>query len=84
MSRPTTSLRAIFSSDIGHWDVIEMDEVVEESYEMIEKGVMSAANLRSFMFENPVRLHGRVNPNFFDGTILESEARELLTREAQD
>jgi hypothetical protein len=76
------SLRAVFSSDIGHWDVTLMDEVVEESYEMVEKGVMSAADLRAFMFENPVRLHGRGNPHFFDGTAVESEARTFLAREA--
>ncbi|MEE8164741.1 MAG: amidohydrolase family protein, partial [Myxococcota bacterium] len=78
------TLRPVFSSDIGHWDVIEMNEVVEESYEMVEKGVLSAADLRAFMFENPVRLHGRVNPHFFDGTVVESEARTLLAREAED
>ncbi|NRA08602.1 MAG: amidohydrolase family protein [Myxococcales bacterium] len=75
-------LRAVFSSDIGHWDVIDMAAVVEESYAMVEEGVISAADLRAFMFENPVALHGRANPNFFDGTAVESEARALLSREA--
>ena len=76
-------LRPVLGSDIGHWDVIEMDEVVEETYEMVEKGLLSTAQLRAFVFENPVRLHGRVNPNFFDGTAVESEARALLEGDAQ-
>ena len=31
-------LKAIFSSDIGHWDVPDMTEVLEEAYEMVEHG----------------------------------------------
>ena len=76
-------LRAVFSSDIGHWDVVEMNEVVEESYELYEKGVLSEADLRAFMFENPVRLHARGNPKFFDGTPVESAARALLGRDGE-
>ena len=71
-------LRAMFGSDIGHWDVIEMDGVVEEVYEMVERGQISEADLRAFSFTNPVQLHGRSNPAFFDGTSIESAARALL------
>ena len=74
-------MRAMFGSDIGHWDVIEMDGVVEEVYEMVERGQISQADLRDFSFTNPVQLHGRSNPAFFDGTAIESEARALLARE---
>ena len=76
----TNSRNTSFSNgaDDAKKNVIEMNEVVEESYEMVEKGVMSTADLRAFMFENPVRLHGLVNPHFFDGTAVESEARKLL------
>ena len=73
-------LRAVFGSDIGHWDVVDMAEVVEEAYELVERGVMSAADFRAFAFENPVRLHGRGNPAFFDGTPVEAQARALLAR----
>ena len=71
--------RAMFGSDIGHWDVTDMQRVVEEIYEMVEEGLFSEADLRDFSFSNPVRLHGRSNPAFFDGTPVESAARALLS-----
>ena len=33
-------LNAIFSSDIGHWDVPDMTEVTEEAHEMVEHGLI--------------------------------------------
>ena len=39
-------MKAVFSSDIGHWDVPDMREVVEEAYEMVEHEMMSEDRLR--------------------------------------
>lgn len=74
------TLRAVFSSDIGHWDVIDMESVLEEAWEGVEKGHLTEADLRAFTFEHPVSLHGRANPKFFDGTVVEKAARAWLTK----
>lgn len=75
-------LRAMFSSDFGHWDVPDMEKVVEEAYELVEKGLMSAEDFRDFTFSNPVRFFGEVNRDFFKGTKLEAEAADLLSSTA--
>ena len=73
-------LKAVFSSDIGHWDVPDMREVVEEAYELVEHELINEDDFRDFMFTNTVNLYGKVNPGFFDGTAVEAEARKLLGR----
>ncbi|HXZ84000.1 MAG TPA: amidohydrolase, partial [Myxococcota bacterium] len=70
-------LNAIFGSDIGHWDVRDMREVVEESWELVDEGVITKADYRAFVFENPVHFWTAQNPEFFAGTSVESAARKL-------
>lgn len=70
-------LRAMFSSDIAHWDVPDMRETVHEAYEMVEEGAISAAAFRDFMFANPARLHAGMNPGFFKGTRVEAAIEKL-------
>lgn len=71
-------LRAIFSSDIGHWDVPDMREVAGEAHELVDEGVITEDDFRDFVFTNPVRLWTDMNPNFFKGTVIESHADKLL------
>jgi predicted TIM-barrel fold metal-dependent hydrolase len=71
-------LKAVFSSDIGHWDVPDMTEVVEEAYELVEHGTITEQDLRDFMFVNPARLWTDMNPDFFKGTVVESQVNKLL------
>jgi predicted TIM-barrel fold metal-dependent hydrolase len=71
-------LNPIFSSDIGHMDAPDMTRVVEDSYALVEKGVLSEADYRDFMADNPIRLHGRMNPAFWEGTAVEDYARRVL------
>jgi hypothetical protein len=68
----------MFSSDVGHWDVSDMNHVVPEAYEMVTDGIMTAADFRDFMFGNPVRLLTSLNPDFFKGTAIEGEVRAFL------
>src|SRR5271170_6253307 len=72
-------LNAIFSSDIGHFDVIDMRDPLPEAYELVEDGHITADNFRDFTFENTVRLWGTQNPRFFEGTRVAKEAAALLT-----
>jgi predicted TIM-barrel fold metal-dependent hydrolase len=74
-------LKAIFSSDIGHWDVPDMREVVAEAYELVEKGLLSEENFREFVFVNPVTLWTGMNPDFFKGTAVEKDVAQLLAKE---
>src|SRR6202040_853016 len=71
-------LNAIYSSDIGHFDVIDMREPLAEAYELVDDGHISEANFRGFVFENAVRLWGTQNPDFFKGTRVEKEAAAVL------
>ena len=80
MSPMGARLNTLFSSDIGHFDVPDMTEVVPEAYELVEHGLLTDDDFRDFMFTNAVRFWGEVNPDFFKGTVVEKAAAEVLTR----
>ena len=70
-------LRAVMSSDIGHWDVPDMTEVLEEAWELVEAGVMTEEDFREFTFVNPAQLWTALNPDFFKGTVVEGAVDRL-------
>jgi hypothetical protein len=70
-------IRAIFSSDIGHWDVTDMAETVEEAWELVEHGLLSETDFRDFTFVNAATLYAESNPDFFRGTCIEAEVAAL-------
>jgi hypothetical protein len=76
-------LRAMFSSDMGHWDVPEMSGILEEAYELVEKKLIDPENFRDFVFTNPVRFYTRVNPDFFAGTRVAEAAASVVAEESQ-
>jgi predicted TIM-barrel fold metal-dependent hydrolase len=71
-------IKAVFSSDIGHWDVPDMTEVTEEAYELVEQGVISEDDFRQFVFTNPVELWTGLNPDFFKKTVVEQQVNALF------
>ena len=73
---PTNTL---FGSDIGHFDVPDMTEVLVEAYEGVEDGIITEDDFRDFVFGNPVRFWAGMNPNFFKGTAIESQVQKFLT-----
>src|SRR5437867_954203 len=73
-----SKLNAIFSSDIGHFDVIDMRHPLPEAYELVEDGHITADDFRVFTFANAVRLWGTQNPRFFEGTRVAKEAAAVL------
>jgi predicted TIM-barrel fold metal-dependent hydrolase len=75
-------LNALFSSDIGHFDVPDMTDVVPEAHELVEHGLITDEDFRDFMFTNAVRFWGEVNPDFFKGTVVEKAAAEVLAQPA--
>jgi hypothetical protein len=71
-------LPAFFASDLGHWDVPEFDEPLEEAYELVERGLLDEAQLRDFLFVNPLRFYAGMNPHFFEGTRIEQQVAAEL------
>ena len=72
------TLAAMFASDIGHWDVPDMREVVLEAWELVEDGLLSLDDFRDFTFTNAVRCMAGTNPRFFEGTVVEKSAAAII------
>ena len=75
-----TRLKAFFSSDIGHWDVPEMADVLPEAHEHLEHGWMDAAQFRDFMCDDIIRFYTDTNPEFFAGTAVADYASRSRPR----
>ena len=71
-------LNAIYGSDLGHWDLLDMRDAAAEAYELVEEGVISGEDFRNFVFVNPVKFVTALNPDFFKGTVVEQEVGNLL------
>ena len=71
--------RVILGSDIGHWDVTDVSDVLGEAYELVEDGLIDADAFEEFTFTNPVRLYAGTNPHFFEGTRVEGAVEAALS-----
>jgi hypothetical protein len=71
-------LKAMMGSDIAHWDVPDMTEVLEEAWEMVDHGWIDEAQFERFTFTNPVDFYTGTNPSYFKGTVVESAVDEYL------
>jgi len=71
-------LGAVLSSDISHFDVPDMTEVLEEAWELVEDKGMSEEDFYAFTFGNAVKLWASLNPDFFTGTAVEKEVKQYL------
>ena len=67
----------MFSSDVGHFDVIDLSGVLEEAFELVEDGDLDAAQFESFTFGNAARLHTSLNTDFFSGTVVDDAVQVL-------
>jgi hypothetical protein len=76
-------LKAMFSSDLGHWDVPDMREILAEAYELVERGLMNEDEFRRFTFSTPVELLAGTNADFFKGTVIESRVEKELRAQAR-
>jgi predicted TIM-barrel fold metal-dependent hydrolase len=72
-------LNAIWSSDVGHWDVPDLTEPLAESWDLVKQGVISEQDFKAFVFENPYKFYTQSNPEFFKGTEVE---RKLAAKPA--
>jgi hypothetical protein len=57
----------------GHW--AEFPPLMREEFRKIGE-----EDFRNFMFDNAVRFWGEVNPDFFQGTVVEKRAAEVLAQ----
>jgi len=71
-------IQAIYSSDIGHFDVPDMLQVLPEAWELAEDGLITTDDFRDFTFTNAVKLWATQNPRFFEGTVIARQAAEVL------
>ncbi len=69
-------LHALFGSDIGHWDVPDIEEVLCEAFELVEEGIVAEEDFRRFAFASPVALWTAGNPHFFAGSAVAEAARK--------
>jgi hypothetical protein len=68
----------MLGSDIAHWDLPDVSEVLVEAHELVDKGCIDQRAFRDFVFTNPVRFYTGTNPEFFRGTVVESAVDGLL------
>src|SRR5262249_48598287 len=64
-------LNAMFSSDLGHWDVSDMSEVLVHTHQLLDEGMLNPADFKKFVFGNAARMYTAMNPDFFKGTQVE-------------
>lgn len=73
-------LNPIYGSDIGHWDVPDLQDILHEAHELVDHGVFSPADFRRMVFDAPVRLWADNNPAFFRGTTVENAVEQYLQK----
>ncbi len=71
-------LHALYGSDIAHFDVPVMAEVLAEAHESVERGLMSPGSFRDFVWTNPIRFYTDTNPAFFAGTVVDADVSAAL------
>ncbi len=71
-------LKILLGSDIGHFDVFDITEVLEEAFELVEHGVFNEDQFRDFTFANAARFWTSLDRDFFKGTAVESQVNKEL------
>jgi predicted TIM-barrel fold metal-dependent hydrolase len=71
-------LNAMFASDIGHWDVPDVREVLPEAWELVEHGHLTEESFARFTCGNVVQMLTTMNPRFFEDTAVADAVRPLL------
>lgn len=73
-------MKMLFGSDIGHFDVPDMREVLVEAHEVVDDGLITAEDFRDFVFSYPAAFWTAVNPGFFKGTRVELEVNRVMAQ----
>jgi hypothetical protein len=70
-------LNAIYSSDLGHFDLPDMRDAAYEAWELVEHGLINEDDFRDFVFVNAVHAKTDMNPEFFKGTRVEDDVKRI-------
>ena len=62
---------------LGGWTVVTASSG-DEALELVDRGILDADQLRDFLFVNPARFYGSLNPEFFAGTAIAAAADNVL------
>jgi predicted TIM-barrel fold metal-dependent hydrolase len=73
-------LKPVYGSDISHFDVPVMADVLAEAHESVDRGLMTPEHFGDFVFTNPVTFYTDSNPDFFAGTVVAADAARLNGR----
>jgi predicted TIM-barrel fold metal-dependent hydrolase len=71
-------LKAMFASDIGHWDVPHLRDVLPDAWELVENGHLTEDDFAYFACGNVVRTLTDMNPQFFEGTAVVDALRSFV------
>jgi predicted TIM-barrel fold metal-dependent hydrolase len=71
-------LKAMFASDIGHWDVPHLRDVLPDAWELVNDGHLSEDDFADFACRNVVRILTDMNPQFFEGTAVVDAVRPFM------
>lgn len=72
-----TRINALYGSDVGHWDVRDIRDVLPEAYELVDHKIFDPADFKRMVFDSPVRLWTGNNRGFFEGTVVEDAVKEF-------
>jgi hypothetical protein len=61
----------------------DLNEVVEEAHELVEKGLITEEDFRGYTVTNAATLYADMNPDFFKGTVCEAAMAKLLRSSSQ-
>jgi hypothetical protein len=75
-------LRAMFASDIGHWDVPHLRDILPDAWKLVEDGHLSEDDFADFACGNVVRILTDMNPQFFEGTAVDDAVRPFVEHSA--
>jgi hypothetical protein len=51
--------------------------ILAEAYGLVDAGMLTNDDFRALTWTNPVSLHMKMNPDYFKGTVIESQAEAL-------
>ncbi len=71
----SSCLKTLFSSDLGHWDVQDMTEVLSEAYELVENHLINESDFEDFVCNNALEFYTSINPEFFKGTVVQQAVK---------
>jgi predicted TIM-barrel fold metal-dependent hydrolase len=69
-------VNALWSSDSGHWDVPDITQVLSDSWKLVEEEVISEADFKALVYQNPYDFYTANNPDFFKGTAVEEALKK--------